>query len=97
MRYPESGAGQTKLEEDYCDEQSNPCQHGIINDPKLMMMMMMMIGMMMMMMMMMMMYRETKMAYKREDLILPPKAHTHNENKTKQTKQKKQHNLKLPV
>ena len=27
---PESGAGQTKLEEDYCDEQSNPCQHGII-------------------------------------------------------------------
>ena len=41
-RYPESGAGQTKLEEDYCDEQSNPCQHGIINDFKLMMMMMMM-------------------------------------------------------
>ena len=39
----ESGAGQTKLEEDYCDEQSNPCQHGIINDFKLMMMMMMMI------------------------------------------------------
>ena len=38
-RYPESGAGQTKLEEDYCDEQSNPCQHGIINDFKLMMMM----------------------------------------------------------
>ena len=35
--------GQTKLEEDYCDKQSNPCQHGIINDFKLMMMMMMMI------------------------------------------------------
>ena len=33
---------QTKLEDDYCDEQSNPCQHGIINDFKLMMMMMMM-------------------------------------------------------
>ena len=39
QRFPESGAGQTKLEEDYCDEQSNPCQHGIINDFKLMMMM----------------------------------------------------------
>ena len=35
----ELGAGQTKLEEEYCDEQSNPCQHGIINDFKLMMMM----------------------------------------------------------
>ena len=33
------GTGQTKLEEEYCDEQSNPCQHGIINDFKLMMMM----------------------------------------------------------
>ena len=39
LRYPESGAGQTKLEEDYCDEQSNPCQHGITNYFKLMMMM----------------------------------------------------------
>ena len=35
-------AQETKLEEDYCDEQSNPCQHGIINNVKLMMMMMMM-------------------------------------------------------
>ena len=32
--YREYGAGQTKLAEDYCDEQSNPCQHGIINDFK---------------------------------------------------------------
>ena len=45
-QYPEFGAGQTKLEEDYCDEQSNPCQHGIINDLKLSMMMMMMMTMM---------------------------------------------------
>ena len=29
---------------DYCGEQSNPCQHGIINDFKLMMMMMMMMS-----------------------------------------------------
>ena len=34
--------GHTKLDEDYCDEQSNPCQHGILNDFKLKMMMMMM-------------------------------------------------------
>ena len=37
----ESGAGQTKLEEDYCDEQTNPCQHGILNDFKLMVTMVM--------------------------------------------------------
>ena len=32
------------MEEDYCDEQSNPCQHGVINDFKLMMMMIMMMA-----------------------------------------------------
>ena len=56
FQFTVSGAGQTKLEEDYCDEKSNPCQHGIIDDFKLMMRM----RMRMMVMMMFMMWHNIK-------------------------------------